>query len=96
MDDKAIRKTVSKKKRNQAINFYKNGQTYKYISSVLGLTTGTVGSILKKANVARRKNAAGFPVPNKDPNDFKNYGIGYWHMNLVVRSIPLQIKSECK
>ena len=94
MENKNIRKRVLPEARTKIIDLYKNGTTYKAIAEFCDITTGTVGSILKQAGVVRRQTSTGFPVPDKDPNTVGSHGIGYWHMNLNIKSKPIGLVAQ--
>ena len=91
MKKKRIRNRLTNKVKNSVVALYKNGRTYKHISTVLGLTTGSVGSVLKQSGVVRKQTVAGFPIPDKDPRKLGSHGIGYWHMNLDIKPKPLGV-----
>ena len=85
----SFRKEVSKFAKNKILILYENNETYKIIAEKTGLTMGTIGSVLQKAGVIRKRKLAAFPVPDRDPNNPDFYGEGYWHMNLDLKSQSL-------
>jgi len=85
----SFRKEVSKFAKSKILSLYKNNETYKIIAEKMGLSQGTIGSVLQKSGAMRKHKLAAFPVPDRDPNNPIGYGEGYWHMNLNLKSQDL-------
>ena len=79
---------VSEEMKNKVVDLYLNtDKTYNEISKDLGLSTGTVGTVLTVKEVKRRgtKNHGNFPRVEKDPKKKGAFGMGFYHMDLKLK-----------